>query len=103
MIPYNPFWAMYHFISRETISDGVYGANQRITREEALRVFTINNAKLTFEENLKGSIGRGKLADLVVLPADILTIPEKQIESLKPVATMVGGRFVYSDPAVRLE
>ncbi len=103
VIPYNPFWAMYHFISRETISDGVYGANQRITREEALRVFTINNAMLTFEENLKGSIERGKLADLVVLPADILMIPEKQIESLKPVATMVGGRFVYSDPAVRLE
>jgi predicted amidohydrolase YtcJ len=103
VIPYNPFWAMYHFISRETISDGVYGANQRITREEALRIFTINNAWLTFEENLKGSIERGKLADLVILPADILTIPEKQIEALKPVATMVGGRFVYSDPAVRLE
>src|SRR5206468_1686680 len=103
VIPSNPSWARYHFISRETISDGVYGANQRITREEALRVFTINNAKLTFEENLKGSIERGKLADLVVLPADILTIPEKQIEGLKPVATMVGGRFVYGDPAVRLE
>jgi hypothetical protein len=98
VIPYNPFWAMYHFISRETISDGVYGANQRITRGEALRIFTINNAKLTFEENIKGSIEPGKLADLVVLSGDILTIPEKQIESLKAVATMVGGRFVYGDP-----
>jgi len=95
VIPYNPFWSMYHFISRETISDGVYGANQRITRAQALRVFTINNAKLTFEENIKGSIEAGKLADLVVLPADVLTIPEKQIESLKPVATMVGGRVVF--------
>jgi predicted amidohydrolase YtcJ len=103
VIPYNPFWAMYHFISRETISDGVYGANQRITREEALRIFTINNAKLTFEENIKGSIEVGKLADLVMLSADILTIPEKQIESLKPLATMVGGRFVYSDPAAALD
>jgi len=98
VIPYNPFWAMYHFISRETISDGVYGANQRITREEALRIFTMSNAKLTFEENFKGSIEPGKLADLVVLSVDILTVPEKQIESLKPVATMVGGRFVYGDP-----
>jgi predicted amidohydrolase YtcJ len=98
VIPYNPFWAMYHFITRETLSDGVYGVNQRITRGEALRIFTINNAKLTFEENIKGSIEPGKLADLVVLSADILTIPEKQIESLKPVATMVGGRFVYGDP-----
>jgi len=99
VIPYNPFWSMYHFITRETISDGVYGANQRIGREAALQMFTINNARLTFEEKLKGSIEPGKLADLVVLSADYLTIPEKQIESLKALATMVGGRFVYTDPA----
>lgn len=101
VIPYNPFWAMYHFITRDTISDGVYGANQRITREEALRVYTINNARLTFEENLKGSIEPGKLADLVVLSADYLTVPEKEIEQLKALATMVGGRFVYMDRAFR--
>jgi cytosine/adenosine deaminase-related metal-dependent hydrolase len=65
VIPYNPFWAMYHFITRDTISDGVYGANQRITREEALRMYTINNARLTFEESIKGSLEPGKLADLV--------------------------------------
>jgi len=101
VIPYNPFWAMYHFITRDTISDGVYGANQRISREEALRVYTINNARLTFEENLKGSIERGKLADLVILSADYLTVPEKEIGELKPVATMVGGRFVHMDRAFR--
>jgi len=95
VIPYNPFWAMYHFITRDTISDGVYGAGQRITREEALRIYTINNARLTFEENIKGSIEPGKLADLVVLSADFLTVPERAIPSIKPLATMVGGRFVY--------
>ena len=95
VIPYNPFWAMYHFITRDTISDGVYGAGQRITREEALRIYTINNARLTFEENIKGSIESGKLADLVVLSADFLTVPESAIPSIKPLATMVGGRFVY--------
>jgi predicted amidohydrolase YtcJ len=94
---------MYHFITRDTISDGVYGANQGISREEALRVYTINNARLTFEDNLKGSIEPGKLADLVVLSADYLTVPEKQIESLKALATMVGGRFVYTDPSMRLQ
>lgn len=98
VIPYNPFWAMYHFITRDTISDGVYGANQRITREDALKLFTINNARLTFEDNAKGSLEKGKLADLVVLDADYLTVPEKQIERIKPLATMVGGRFVYTDP-----
>ena len=102
VIPYNPFWSIYHFVTRDTISDGVYGPSERINREEALRVYTINNARLTFEENLKGSIEPGKLADLVVLSADYLTVPEKAIESLKPAATMVGGRFVYSDPAVGL-
>jgi predicted amidohydrolase YtcJ len=101
VIPYNPFWAMYHFITRDTISDGVYGANQRISREEALRVYTINNARLTFEESLKGSIEPGKLADLVVLSADYLTVPEKEIEQLKATATMIGGRFVYMDRAFR--
>ena len=101
VIPYNPFWAMYHFITRDTISDGVYGAGQRITREEALKLYTINNARLTFEDNAKGSIEKGKLADLVVLNADYLTVPEKQIQSIKPLATMVGGRFVYEDPTWR--
>ena len=101
VIPYNPFWAMYHFITRDTISDGVYGPDQRITRAEALKLYTINNARLTFEDNAKGSIEKGKLADLVVLNADYLTVPEKQIESIKPLATMVGGRFVYEDPTWR--
>src|SRR6185436_19056521 len=101
VVPYNPFWTMYHFITRDTISDGVYGANQRISREEALRMYTINNAKLTFEDNIKGSIERGKLADLVIVSGDYLTVPEKQIESLKPVATMVGGRFVFTDPTFK--
>lgn len=95
VIPYNPFWAMYHFITRDTISDGVYGAGQRITREEALRIYTINNARLTFEEHIKGSIEPGKLADLVVLSGDFLTVPESAIASIKPLATMVGGSFVY--------
>jgi predicted amidohydrolase YtcJ len=103
VIPYNPFWAMYHFITRDTISDGVYGANQRITREDALKLFTINNAGLTLEDKMKGSIENGKLADLVVLSADYLSVPEKEIESIKPVATMIGGRFVYTDPSAGLQ
>jgi len=101
VIPYNPFWSMYHFITRDTISDGVYGADQAITREDALKLYTINNAKITFEDNAKGSIEKGKLADLVVLSADYLEVPVKQVEALKALATMVGGRFVYEDPTWR--
>lgn len=101
VIPYNPFWAMYHFVTRETISDGVYGAAERIPREDALRMYTINNARLTFEEARKGSLAHGKYADLVVLSADYLTVPESAIPSIKPLATMVGGKFVYTDPGWR--
>jgi predicted amidohydrolase YtcJ len=98
VVPYPPLWVIYHFITRDTISGGVLGADQKITRREALQVETINNAYLTFEEKLKGSIEPGKLADLVVLPEDILTCAEKRIEQMHVSMTMVGGTVVYRRP-----
>ena len=95
VVPYPPLWVIYHFVSRATISGGVLGADQKISRKEALQVATINNAYLTFEEQTKGSIERGKLADLVVLPEDILTCPEKRIEQMQVAMTMVGGKIVH--------
>ena len=91
VVPYPPLWVIYHFVSRDTISGGVLGADQRISRKEALQLETINNAYLTFEERTKGSIEPGKLADLVVLPDDVLTVPAKQIEQMHVAMTMVGG------------
>jgi predicted amidohydrolase YtcJ len=99
VIPLNPFWVIYHFLTRDTITGGVYGANQAITsREEVLKLVTINYAKLTDEDAIKGSIEASKLADFVVLSADYMTIPEAQVEDLKAVATYVGGKKVYQDP-----
>jgi predicted amidohydrolase YtcJ len=95
VVPYPPLWVIYHFVTRDTISGGVMGRDQQITRPEALRIETINNAYLTFEEQLKGSIEPGKLADLVVLPEDILSCPDKHIEQMTVSLTMVGGRVVY--------
>jgi len=95
VVPYPPLWVIYHFVTRDTISGGVLGPDQRISRQEALRVETINNAYLTFEEAMKGSIEPGKLADLVVLPEDILTCPEKHIQQMRVSMTMVGGRVAY--------
>jgi predicted amidohydrolase YtcJ len=98
VVPYPPLWVIYHFVTRDTISGGVLGTDQKITRKEALQVETINNAYLSFEEHIKGSIEPGKLADLVVLPEDILTCPEKRIEQMQVVMTMVGGKIVYGRP-----
>jgi hypothetical protein len=95
VVPYPPLWVFYHFVTRDTITGGVLGADQKITRQEALKVETINNAYLTFDEKIKGSIETGKLADLVVLPEDIMTTPAKNIESMKVLMTIVGGTIVY--------
>jgi len=95
VVPYSPLWVIYHFVTRDTISGGVLGQDQRITRKEALRLETINNAYLTFEERIKGSIEPGKLADLVVLPEDIVTCPDKHIEQMQVDMTIVGGNVVY--------
>jgi predicted amidohydrolase YtcJ len=98
VVPFPPLWVFYHFVTRDTISGGVLGADEKISRKEALQVQTINNAYLTFEEQLKGSIEPGKLADLVVLPEDILTCDAKHIEQMQVDITMVGGRVVYRRP-----
>ena len=95
VIPYPPLWTIYHFVTRNTISDGVYGKDQRITRQEALRLSTINNAYLMFEENTKGSLEPGKLADLVVLSDDIMTCPEDRIRDMTVLMTMVNGKMVF--------
>ena len=95
VVPYPPLWVFYHFVTRDTISGGVLGPDQKISRREALRLETINNAYMTFEENIKGSIEPGKVADLVVLPDDIMTVQAKSLESMNVLMTIVGGKIVY--------
>jgi predicted amidohydrolase YtcJ len=95
VVPYPPLWVMYHFFTRDTISGGVLGADQKISREDALRLVTRNHWYLTFEENSKGVIAPGRYADLVVLPENLLTAPAKRIEQMQVLMTMVGGKVVY--------
>ena len=94
VVPYPPLWTLYHFITRDTIAGGVLGADQRVTREQALRMATINNAWLNMEERTKGSIEPNKLADLVILNEDPLTCPEPRLRDAKVLATIVGGKVV---------
>ena len=102
VVPFNPFFAYYHFLTRDTISDGVYGANQRVTsREDLLRMITINYATLTGESDIKGSIEPGKLADFAVLSEDLLTVAEGKIPTVRAMLTYVGGREVFRDAAMK--
>ena len=72
-----------------------WGANQKITVDEALRVNTINGAYNSHEENIKGSITAGKLADYVVLAEDLHTIDPEKIKDIKIARTVTGGKTVY--------
>ena len=101
VVPYSPLWVIYHFVTRETISGGPMGVDQKISREDALRMVTRNHWYLTFEENTKGVIAAGRFADMVVLPEDIMTVPAKRIEQMRVMMTMVGGNVVYRDADFR--
>ena len=94
--PYNPFLAMWAMISRKTWRGSVVGSEEAITREEALKIYTINNAYASFEESLKGSIEPGKLADMAVLTDDYLSCPEDDIKNIEAFITITGGQIVYS-------
>ncbi|MBA2306201.1 MAG: amidohydrolase family protein [Acidobacteria bacterium] len=94
----NPFVNIYYYVTRVTRELGPLGVDQNITRPEAWRVETLNNAYLTFEERIKGSITPRKLADFVILSDNLLTVPEAKILTIHPLATYVGGRKVYTRP-----
>ena len=70
-------------------------SQQAITREEALRTYTVNGTWITREEKIKGSIESGKVADLVVLDRDYFSVTEEEIKDIQVEKTMVGGKFVW--------
>ena len=79
------------------MAGGALVNRQSISREDALIAHTRKNAYFVFQENNLGSLQPGKLADLVVLNRDYLTVPADEIRNIKPVMTMVGGRIVYDE------
>jgi len=95
--PYNPFLAMWSMVTRKTERGTIFNPEQAITREEALKAYTINNAMATFDEKVKGSLEPGKFADLTVLSDDILNCPEDSIKSIHSVLTMLNGKIVYKE------
>lgn len=101
VIPYPPAWVFYHFVTRDTITGGVMGEDQRISREDALRLITQNHHYLTFEEDSKGSIEAGKFADMVVLDRDIMTAEPEDVRDMEVLLTVVGGDVVYQSERFR--
>jgi hypothetical protein len=90
----SPFNTLYFAVTGKMVG-GTKVIRQTISREDALIAYTRNNAFFVFQENNLGTIQPGKLADLVVLDRDYLTIPADQIKDIKPMITMIGGRIVY--------
>jgi predicted amidohydrolase YtcJ len=101
--PYNPFTAMWSVITRKTDNGTVFNPEQAVTREEALKMYTINNAYASFEEKRKGTIEEGKLADLVILSHDILSCPQDSIREIKPLMTIVNGKTVFNSGKLKAE
>src|SRR5579864_6449957 len=93
--PFDPRMAIQGMVTRTGWDGKTWGANQRISVEEALRVNTINGAYNSHEEAIKGSITPGKLADFVVLSDDLFTVDKEKIKDLQIVRTVVGGTTVY--------
>ena len=91
----SPLASFYASVSRKLKDGTVFYADQRMSREEALRSYTLNNAFAAFEDNVKGSLEPGKLADITVLSRDIMTIPEDEIPATDVVYTIVGGAVMY--------
>ena len=95
-VPIDPLHALWAVVARRDAGTGeIIGAQQRISREDALRALTINGAYLSFDEDDKGSIELGKLADLAVLSEDLFTVPEQRIREIEVLMTMLGGQIVF--------
>ena len=95
---YRPFTTLWWAVTGKMVG-GTEVLRQTISREDALIAHTRDNAYLVFQENNLGSIQPGKLADLLVLDRDYLTVPADEIKDIQPLMTIVGGRIVYDNNA----
>ena len=93
---YNPFIGMYSAVTRKTVYGRQLGADEAISRETALRLYTTDAAWVTFEDGIKGTLEAGKLADIAVLDRDLFAIPEDELKEVCSVMTLVGGRIVHN-------
>jgi len=94
----DPIASFYATVTRKAANGEVFYGDQKMSRLEALRSYTINNAFAAFEEDIKGTLSLGKLADITVLTKDIMTIPDDDIRTAKVAYTIIGGKIAYRMP-----
>jgi predicted amidohydrolase YtcJ len=97
--PWNPWLGMWIALTRHTERGPIHHPEQKLTREQAIRFYTINCARLNFEENQKGSLEAGKLADFIILDRDISQCANDAVRATKVLATFVDGKEVWRAPA----
>jgi predicted amidohydrolase YtcJ len=94
---YNPWISLYWMVTGKTVGGmQLASPENRLSREEALRLYTVGTAWFSGEEDAKGRIAPGQLADFAILSADYMTVPEEQIRRIESVLTVTGGDVVYS-------
>jgi len=92
----NPWLGIYGLVTRKSSGGQVLYADEGITPLEAIKAYTIDGAYSAWEEKTKGSIEPGKIADLIVVDRDPMTIPREELRDIKTVMTVVDGKIVYS-------
>ena len=95
VIPVNPMMGIYGAVTRQAESGQVLQPEECISVYQALDLYTVNAAYATFEENIKGSLVPGKLADMIVLSGDPLSTPPENLKNIKVEKTIIGGEVVW--------
>ena len=95
ILPIGPMVGLYAAVTRKGISGRVFAEEERLTMMEALQAYTLFGAYLSFEEDIKGSIEPGKLADIIVLDQDLLEVDPERIIETNVMQTWLGGQLVY--------
>ncbi len=98
VLPIGPLVGLYAAVTRKGMSGKVWGADERVSIQDAIRAYTVNSAHINFDEATKGSLEPGKLADMVVLGDDLLTMDPNRLKDARIDMTIVGGKVLYERP-----
>ena len=99
--PISPWWGIWSAVVRKELQTGqVLAPEERITIEQALTLYTRNGAYAGFEEEKKGMLSQGKLADFIVVDRDLLSVPTDELKDVKVLSTYVDGHQIYRAPDV---